>query len=414
MSSRTPKSGFGRLGRIAGSAVVALALAAGIGMSTAATADANEDGWGDTPGTYTHYTFPAGTPDLSSVTWSTTVTVDPGFTSHTFWSHQFGFNQGNGGYIGMQDNGGEDQLFLFSVWDVTQAKPGSKGSWCQDFGGEGTGYSCRMNVPWKAGHTYTFNVASEGGGWFGATVEDTTAHTSFKLGSILTPATGIKTAGMVDWVEYYEWSMTRSTCVQQPYSAAAFGLPKATTLNNTQVTGTATRPENNGDCANVTSTIGPDGGEQVLGIGNSTRDAVTDRAGNCLDVEGVDHAQLEWAEDADLAADENRAAVVETCHRRTDQGWVHGADRTLRLVNNFCLTAAPEAAGNDKKVPVTITTCAGTPGPLTTWTYGAQGSIVNDATGQCLYAPGGNETGHRVELRDCTGRADQQWTAPRA
>lgn len=414
MRSRTPKSGFGRLGRITGSAVAALALAAGIGMSTAATADANEDGWGDTPGTYTHYTFPAGTPDLSSVTWSTTVTADPGFTSHTFWSHQFGFNRGNGGYIGMQDNGGEDQLFLFSVWDVNQAKPGSKGSWCQDFGGEGTGYSCRMNVPWKAGHTYTFNVASEGGGWFGATVEDTTAHTSFKLGSILTPATGIKTAGMVDWVEYYEWSMTRSTCVQQPYSAATFGIPEATTLNNTRVTGTATRPENNGDCANVTSTIGPDGGEQVLGIGNSTRDAVTDRAGNCLDVEGVDYAQLEWAEDADLAADENRAAVVETCHRRTDQGWVHGADRTLRLVNNFCLTAAPEAAGSDKKAPVTITTCAGTPGPLTTWTYGAQGSIVNDATGQCLYAPGGNETGHRVELRDCTGKADQQWTAPRA
>lgn len=126
MSSRTSRSGCGRLGRIAGSAVAALALAAGIGMSTAATADANEDGWGDTPGTYTHHTFPAGTPDLSSVTWSTTVTADPGFTSHTFWSHRFGFNQGNGGYIGMQDNGGEDQLFLFSIWDVNQANPAAK------------------------------------------------------------------------------------------------------------------------------------------------------------------------------------------------------------------------------------------------------------------------------------------------
>ncbi|MEE1772821.1 ricin-type beta-trefoil lectin domain protein [Streptomyces sp. JV185] len=408
------RSGFGRLGRIAGSAVAALALAAGIALSTAATAEADEDGWGDTPGTYTHYTFPAGTPDLSSVTWSTTVTADPGFTSHTFWSHQFGFDKGSGGYIGMQDNGGEDQMFLFSVWDVNQARPGSKGSWCQNFGGEGTGYSCRMNVPWKAGHTYTFDVASQGGGWFAATVEDTTAHTSFELGSILTPATGIRTAGMVDWVEYYEWSMRRSTCLQQPYSAAVFGLPEATTADGTRVTATATRPEDNGDCANVSSTIGPDGGVQVLGIGNSARDAVTDRAGNCLDVDGVDQDRLEWAEDADLATVENRAAVVETCHRRTDQGWVHGADRTLRLVNNFCLTAAPGAAGGGKKVPVTITTCAGTPGPLTTWTYGAHGSIVNDATGRCLYAPGGNGTGHRVELRDCTGKADQRWTAPRA
>ncbi|MET7368586.1 ricin-type beta-trefoil lectin domain protein [Streptomyces sp. NPDC005566] len=410
MSSRTPTFSVGRIVRIAGSALTALALAAGVGMSTASTAHADEDGVGATPGTYTHYDFPAGTPDLSSVTWRTTVTADPGFTSHTFWSHQFGFNQGNGGYIGMQDNGGEEQMFLFSVWDVNQARPGSSGSWCQDFGGEGTGYSCRMNVPWTAGHTYTFDVTSEGGGWFGATVKDTTAHTSFELGSILTPATGISTAGMVDWVEYYEWSMPRSTCVQQPYSAATFGLPKATTLNNAQVTATATRPENNGNCANVTSTVGPDGGTQVLGIGNSARGAVTNRAGNCLDVEGVDFAQLEWASDADLAAAENRAAVVETCHRRTDQGWVHGADRTLRLVNNFCLTAVPAQPGT--VVPVTITTCAGTPGPLTTWTYGAHGSIVNDATGTCLYVPTG--TGHRVELRACTGQADQEWTAPRS
>ncbi|MCX5310108.1 hypothetical protein [Streptomyces sp. NBC_00154] len=71
--------GLGGLGRIAGSAFVALELAAGPGMSTAATAHADEDGRGDTPGTYTHYEFPAGTPDLSSVTWSTTVTADPGF-----------------------------------------------------------------------------------------------------------------------------------------------------------------------------------------------------------------------------------------------------------------------------------------------------------------------------------------------
>ncbi|WP_330246721.1 hypothetical protein OHA33_30340 [Streptomyces sp. NBC_00562] len=151
------------LGRLARSVFVALALATGPGMSTAATAHADEDGWGDTPGTYTHYEFPAGTSDLSSVTWSTT--------------------------------------------------------------------------------------------------------------------------------------------------------------------GTATRPANNGDCVNVTSTIGPDRGEQILGIGNSARGAVTDRVGRCLDVDGVDFAQLEWAEDADPAAAENRAAVVETCHRLTDQGWVRGADR---------------------------------------------------------------------------------------
>ncbi|MCX5310109.1 RICIN domain-containing protein [Streptomyces sp. NBC_00154] len=55
-----------------------------------------------------------------------------------------------------------------------------------------------------------------------------------------------------------------------------------------------------------------------------------------------------------------------------------------------------------------------TPRPLTTWTYGAHDSIVSDATGQCLCTPGGHGPGHRVELRDCTGKADRWWTAPRS
>ncbi|MFF3057223.1 ricin-type beta-trefoil lectin domain protein [Streptomyces sp. NPDC057909] len=60
-----------------------------------------------------------------------------------------------------------------------------------------------------------------------------------------------------------------------------------------------------------------------------------------------------------------------------------------------------------------VKTCVGTPGRLTTWTYGAHGSIVSDATGQCLYTSGSHGPGHRVELRDCTGKADRRWTAPR-
>ena len=57
MASRMAVPGLGRLAR---SAFVALTLATGPGMSTAAAAHA-DDGWGDTPGTYTHYEFPTGT-----------------------------------------------------------------------------------------------------------------------------------------------------------------------------------------------------------------------------------------------------------------------------------------------------------------------------------------------------------------
>ncbi|MET4647783.1 hypothetical protein ABZY10_03870 [Streptomyces sp. NPDC006539] len=50
---------------------------------------------------------------------------------------------------------------------------------------------------------------------------------------------------------------------------------------------------------------------------------------------------------------------------------------------------------------------------MTNWTYGTHGSVVNDATGRRRYTPGGHGPGHRVELRYCTGKADQRWTAPR-
>ncbi|MFF2436402.1 hypothetical protein [Streptomyces sp. NPDC058107] len=77
------------------------------------------------------------------------------------------------------------------------------------------------------------------------------------------------------------------------------------------------------------------------------------------------------------------------------------------------LTAAPEKSGNGKKTPVPITTRAGTPSPMTPWTYGTHGSVADDATGRRLYTPGGHAPGHHVELRYCTGKAHQRWTAPR-
>ncbi|MEK8143227.1 hypothetical protein NKH18_16870 [Streptomyces sp. M10(2022)] len=55
---------------------------------------------------------------------------------NVFWSHQFGFTQGSGAYTGMQSNGGQQRTFLFSLWDATEARAGSEGSYCLDFGGE--------------------------------------------------------------------------------------------------------------------------------------------------------------------------------------------------------------------------------------------------------------------------------------
>ncbi len=378
-------------------AAIALAVAAALLGLAAAPASA---AIGTTPGTYTNYSF-SGTPTLTDVTWSTTVLHDPGHTANVFWSHQFGFNVGDGAYVGMQTNGGSSRTFLFSVWGVTQATVGSSGSWCQDFGGEGTGMSCRMNQEWTAGHTYTYTVAAEGGGWFGATVKDTTTGTSFKLGSILTPATAIATGGMVDWTEYFESNDTRATCYDQPFSDARFGLP---TANGGTVTASVSGTSNNGNaCASMTRTDVVSGGTvQNLATGNSVRGPITGLGSKCVDP----YAGISDGTSADLYQ----------CSGNANQAFVRGADGSLRLPSNYCLTASGTTAGSAVKV----NDCAGTGtgGAVTTttklWTYSASThELVNRASNLCLEVPGSVATdGTLLALGTCTGAANQQWTVP--
>ncbi|WP_326626556.1 ricin-type beta-trefoil lectin domain protein [Streptomyces sp. NBC_01761] len=378
---------------LAAAAAAALALLGVAGPTHAADV-------GTTPGTYTNYSF-SGAPVLTEVTWSTTVLHDPGYTANVFWSHQFGFNQGNGAYLGMQSNGGSSRVLLFSVWDVSEATAGSTGSWCQSFGGEGEGMSCRMNLDWTAGHTYTFKVAAEGGGWFGATVADTTAGTSYKLGSIKTPATAISPSGMVDWTEYFEWNDPRATCYDQPFSDARFGLPKG---NGGTVTATVSSTSNSGNaCAPMTRTDTVSGGTvQNLAIGNSVRGPVTGLAGKCLDASG--------------GVSDGTVADLYGCSGNDNQAWVKAADGTLRLPSDYCLTAA----GTGNGAAVLVRDCAGTGagGAVTDagkqWTYNTSThALVNKASGRCLDVPGSDSTsGTALDLWDCHGGANQQWTVP--
>lgn len=372
---------------------VGLALGGAVAPAQAATI-------GTTPGTYTNYAF-SGSPTLTDVTWSTTVQTDPGFSSQVFWSHQFGFDVGNGAYIGMQSNGGSSRVFLFSVWDATEATAGSTGTWCQTFGGEGTGESCRMNLNWTAGHTYTFTVAAEGSGWFGATVKDTTAGTSYKLGSVKTPATAIATTGMVDWTEYFEWNDPRATCYDQPFSAARFGLP---TGNGGTVTATVSGTSNNGNaCASMTRTDTVAGATvQNLAIGNSVRGAVTGLASKCVDAYG--------------GVSDGTAADLYDCSGGVNQAWVRAADGTLRLRSNYCLAAGGTTANS----AVLVRDCAGTGtgGAVTDasklWTYNTTTkAMVNQASGLCLDVPGSNSAnGTALIVYTCTGNPNQQWTLP--
>lgn len=95
-------------------AAVVLALVAAVSIGSPAQA-------GETPGTYSNWAFD-GVSGLSDVAYTITVEQHPGQQSQIYWSNQVSWTNGHGGYAGMQTNADQTRnLFLFSVWDVSEA-----------------------------------------------------------------------------------------------------------------------------------------------------------------------------------------------------------------------------------------------------------------------------------------------------
>jgi hypothetical protein len=338
----------------------------------------------NTPGSYTHYAFDPGVTGFDAVDFGITVQTDPGYRANVFWSHQFDLVGGQGGYTGMQSNGGDKRTFLFSLWDATEAKAGSAGSYCVSFGGEGVGRSCRLKHDWQAGHTYRFHLAFEGDRWLGVTVTDATTGQSFKLGSIRAKADSIAPKGMVDWTEYFEWNSPLADCNTQPYSSARFDLPRG---DGGRTVAHVTKMEASKSCTSYTDIAGASGGSvQRNGIGNSLRGSVVDGMHRCLAA----------ANDGKLAS-----AVVEPCAGQEMQAWVYAVDQSLRLENNHCLSVPPGPGGK-----VVVAVCSG--GPLQQWVERG-GQLQNRANGFCLTA---SATQAPLMTQACKGGSAQSWQLP--
>ncbi|WP_254878722.1 ricin-type beta-trefoil lectin domain protein [Streptomyces sp. NA04227] len=347
----------------------------------------------DTPGTYTNYGFPAGTGGLNSVTFRTTVTKDAGPASNIFWSHQFGFTAGSGAYTGMQSNGpGQTRTFLFSLWDATEAKPGTSGSYCVDFGGEGVGKSCRLKTDWKEGHTFRTRVAHEGDRWFGVTVTNETTGASFKLGSIRAGSTQISPNGMVDWAEYFEWNNPKASCNDQPYSQAKFGLPVG---NDGAVTAQVSGTSTSSTCSSYSRVEQVSGGTvQTNALGNSLRGPITGLGGKVVDGS------------RNVSGD---PAILYGPTGGANQAWVLGKDGAAHLMGQgLCLDV--QGGGTANGTPVIVYTCGG--GANQQWRY-ENGALRNPASNRCLDVPGGDTAnGTRLVIWDCTGGANQKWSVP--
>ncbi|HWD83742.1 MAG TPA: ricin-type beta-trefoil lectin domain protein [Kribbella sp.] len=331
---------------------------------------------GVTPGTYVNYTFD--TASLTSVEFRMTINNSPG-RANVYWANQFGFTGGDvGGYTGMQlhrDGGG---MFLYSLWNSTAWKPGDAGTYCIKFQEDGTGGSCRLDKAPTPGHTYAFAVASEGSGWYGVTVRDLTAGTSFKLGSLQTGSGNtISTSGMVSWTEYFDWNNDNATCDDEPYSKLTMAAPTSGSLT-AHFTGTS---ESTGCAADSQVTLNGSTAVQENGIGNSASGDIRG-SGGCLDVSGSDGTTI----------------LLYSCTGGDNQNWVH-AENTTFHAEFACLDASATQAGS-----VILYSCHG--GTNQQWTLPGDGTIRTG--GLCLTAP--VALGNRVTVASCNNSAAQRWT----
>lgn len=100
--------------------------------------------------------------------------------------------QSFGGYIGLQTNGirfngTKGDTAIFSLWNAVTAR----GLGCGTFGGEGSGYSCRLAYPFVVGRTYRLRVwkleSDPWGQWWGAWILDESTGVEQHIGDIMGP-----------------------------------------------------------------------------------------------------------------------------------------------------------------------------------------------------------------------------------
>jgi len=190
-------------------------------------------------GTYTDWLWPAPAPAASYTAQVLNLTVlsDPGPSTPYFFAHQFGFDKGVGGYVGLQTRGrisndpdapmGRIALFsMFAGCDDragtagcpkplpligASAQPGLlNGSSCWPLttpsgsAAEGPGATCRVPFEWREGVTYGLQVVQSAPHQWEARVIDGATGGVTVIGRIGVPETwgGLSTFS-VSWIEYY-------------------------------------------------------------------------------------------------------------------------------------------------------------------------------------------------------------------
>ncbi len=235
-------------------------------------------------GTYTNWNWSPPANGFDSLEHSLTiesVTNDAPY----FWSHQFRFGDGDGGYMGLQShgnrvNGSVGKTVIFSIFSAgIAATPGSCSVEQAGFDGYNTsGSSCRVAYEWVQGRKYTMRTARLGsdsnGTWWGGWIMDTTTGVETFIAQIQVPPIwkGISYWSVM-WTEYF--GAQPATCDQLAYSRVKFYPPTAnsrtisptstsnslsqgTTCTNSKITNTTDGViQEMGNSANIAPTLPP-------------------------------------------------------------------------------------------------------------------------------------------------------------
>jgi hypothetical protein len=128
---------------------------------------------------------------------------DAGGTWGFFWAMNGSFENGDGWYIGLQENPEHGRQAIFSVWNARDAVCSTSG-YRVDFGNEGSGVSCRRTLPWHEGTRYRLRVWQLDGEWWGGWLVNDDTGAEYFLGKIRAPSgAGALGPNVTDFTEYW-------------------------------------------------------------------------------------------------------------------------------------------------------------------------------------------------------------------
>ncbi len=403
----------------------------GLATLAAASAPTLHSILGAAPGLYADTAFPASLHSVARLDMFITPETDPGPNSNVFWSNQV---DSLNGYTGLQSTElvsaaeGHGKQFLFSLWDATDARPGTPasagigaGSYCTVSGTAtdgAAGAQCRYRYEWQPGHTYRFRITPDtarGAGWYKSNVTDVTPGSTgdtFDIGSIYTGngQTQVPVTSISQWVEYFDWNSSRTSCSSVAHTHARFSIEAFDSLGNA-VSVPKPRAYANDTCPSHYAQAAVQGAEATLiGGPQQSAEGLFKANGACLAArDGLVGGTAAGPNPVRATACPTLAAVERTGGGAFSRAlWVRAGDGTIQTKHTYCLTALPARMGGR----IVLETCV-SGARAQQWQVvrpaGAQGSaqLVSNQNGRCL-TPAANGD---LSLQPCNA-ANQIWTIP--